>query len=141
MLKILEAVDLFIKRVSENIARTVNRKTFIKTVMASAFASLAVLTVNVQKGSAAAYSWCEAWGSYCSPPNNKTCPGCNSSSKCPSGYKVSKAWGYQSTGCWCATGGGGWDWVCCDCTKGANVNTQYSADCGCSLSIKSNTLV
>ncbi|MFE4525027.1 hypothetical protein ACFRCQ_23465 [Cytobacillus firmus] len=142
MFKLIEAIDRFSRLISENIAREVNRKTFLKTILTSAFAGIAVFSVNLNRTSAGALSWCEQWrsDSNCTPPWGKFCSGCTTSTKCPSGYKVSKAWGYSSTGCWCLPGGPGYDWTCCDCTKGADVTKTYSSDCGCKGSFKSNAL-
>ncbi|TCP52380.1 hypothetical protein EV586_11158 [Tumebacillus sp. BK434] len=132
MLKMLER---FFKLVSEDVARKVDRKGFLKAAVGTTF--LGVLTFAGSKSARAnSISWCETvWATQsCAPPNGKYCSGCSSSSKCPSGYKVSYAWGYSSTGCWCIAQGGRIEGAtCCDCTPTTNSNAskQTSSDCGC----------
>ncbi len=132
-MRILDKLDNLFKLLSEQTSRTVDRKNFLKITGATIFTSLMGFTLNPATALGASSSWCQVTGSTmqsCSPPNGKYCSGCQSSSKCPSGYKVSYAWGYASTGCWCYKGLYNTRY-CCDCTLN-NQYTRYSSDCGCS---------
>lgn len=137
MQKFINLLDEASKRISENLARKVDRTQFLKVILGSIFAWLTAFVLNPIKGFAASTTWCEVWsGITCHPPNGIYCSGCTSSSKCPSGRQVSYAWGYQSTGCWCASGDATYDLVCCDCTYSYNNPYQtYSSDCGCGYAV------
>lgn len=141
MIKWLESVDRFTKVMAENLERKVSRSTFLKTVLSTAFLSFVSFSARPVFADGSS-SWCQIWGydqsATCNFPNRKACPGCSSSqsSKCPTGYKVSYAHGYESTGCWCL----GYSWgsiACCDCTLSGNDSTRpYSSDCGCAVTIR-----
>jgi hypothetical protein len=125
---------------SIRLARTTTRRKALSKIVGSVVGGVVGLTFFADKAFAAACDKCQSWyvGSWCgcSPPNGKYCSGCGSSASCPSGYRLSKAWGYASTGCWCSSCSGSSNYyVCCDCTKGANTSTKYSTDCGCKSSV------
>ncbi|WP_147675148.1 hypothetical protein [Numidum massiliense] len=96
------------------------------------FMDFATRPINVFRASE---TWCEeSWLSpQCVPPNGRFCDGCppDGRAKCPQGYRVSHAWNYVQTGCWCiAAHGAPRTAVCCDCTPYSP--WQRSAhDCGC----------
>lgn len=133
-------IDKFTSMTSISLAKTTTRRKAIQKMVAGTVGTIVGLTFITDKAFAAACDKCQSWyvGSWCgcSPPNGKYCSGCGSAASCPSGYKLSKAWGYSSTGCWCSSCSGSSNYyVCCDCTKSANSATkQYSSDCGCKSS-------
>jgi hypothetical protein len=123
-------IDRLFKVFTENLARSVDRKQFIKTVIGGAFGSMLLLLGDPSRAAAGITgcpSWCEtSYGGDCAPPNGNYCSGCSTSTKCPSGYKVSYTWGYSTSGCWCSG-----DYTCCDCTPSWASGAPSSADCGC----------
>lgn len=124
-----------IQRMGEELARAINRRTFLRQTSAAIFAIATAGAVNLIPGSkAAAYGtcpWCPVtncdtgdtacdfpWG-YCS-----NCSGHN----CGSGCSIDK--GTHGNGCWCtawSSVGGCYNgyYICCDCNCGGNT-------CGCS---------
>lgn len=140
MIKLLESVDKFTKMMSENLERKVSRSTFLKTLLSTTFLSFVSFSARPVFADGSS-SWCQTWAYdnlTCRFPNQRECSGCSSSqsSKCPAGYIVSYANGYESTGCWCL----GYSWgsiACCDCTpSGNNPRQRYSTDCGCAVTIR-----
>lgn len=139
MFKIFNMIENYTKIISENIAREVNRSEFLRVTVGGMFMAILVLVANPLNALAGgSKSWCAVWyaGGTCQPPNNKYCSGCPTSSttsKCPSGYVVSKAW-YSTTGCWCHySTSGGTSTICCDCVKSGTSTTSKSNStaCGC----------
>lgn len=136
MLKLIKSIDRFVRVMSENLERKVSRATFLKTAISATFVSM--MTFSASPALAASSNWCQMYtpmNSSCGYPNGTRCPGCSdksSSSKCPTGYKVTYAY-YGSTGCWCNAMDSWGTQACCDCTPNSNsdVHTPNSKDCGC----------
>lgn len=134
----ISKIENLFKLISENIAREVNRKDFIKIMSGGIFLTLISFTSKLPVAYAAPGSWaevCQLYTTSCSPPYNTYCTsGCksglsNATTKCPTGYKTSYAWGYSKTGCWCVNQA---TVMCCDCTKSGNdAYKTNSGDCGC----------
>jgi hypothetical protein len=135
---VFNKIENFVKVISENIAREVNRKDFFKIIGGGVFMSMVTIITKSPLAYAAPGSWaevCQLNTTSCSPPYNTYCTtACKNgisgaTSKCPTGYNTSYAWGYSQTGCWCINRA---TIMCCDCTKGGNSPFKVNpGDCGC----------
>lgn len=125
--------------VSENLARAVDRRTFLKRSSQAAFAGLIALAVGgAFPGKAAAAGTqpptptpnCAPPGPYCNNGGGilTGCHGAHCFDHLVSGtlYQCWVYYQYYQGGCWTASGSGGY-WTCCDCACG---NPQV-ATCGC----------
>src|SRR5436309_6100753 len=130
--------------VSENLARAIDRRSFLKRTGETAFAGLAALAAGQLVPSLASADGgpmavpktpsCAPPGPYCnlngiSEPNG--CHGASCFQHLNSGtvYQCRVYYQFYAAGCWTTSANGGY-WTCCDCeclnTSGARVAT-----CGC----------
>ena len=129
--------------VSENLARALNRRTFLKRTGETAFLGLAALAVGqAMPGRASAAPQpggqpppnisCSPPGPYCQIGSSATdgCHGASCFQHMVSGqvYQCQVYYQYYAAGCWTTAQGGGY-WTCCDCrcTNGSTCGcAQYS---------------
>jgi hypothetical protein len=122
--------------VSENLARTIDRRSFLKRTGQSAFLGLAALAAGQAMPSTARADGkqppnisCAPPGPYCSAYGQPTdsCHGGNCFEHLYQGQLLQCRvyYGYQA-GCWTTAQGGGY-WTCCDCECG----TPRITTCGC----------
>lgn len=102
---------------------------------AAAFGTLVALSFAGTTQAASECTLCQQWRDECdcTPPGRRKCPNCPGTiGTCPPGFKLSYAWGYPRTGCWCTSCGTSTYKICCDCTESFNSSyTQNPGDCGC----------
>lgn len=132
-------LDQLTRITAETLARKINRRDALKRTAGIVFGTLVSLTLFDTTAEAAPCDHCQTWQTNycdCSPPRGTYCQGCGSSAgSCPTDYKISYAWGYGTTGCWCVSCSPGAPTykVCCDCThKDNDPRTRHDSDCGCS---------
>lgn len=131
MFKVFEAIESIFKMISENLARSVDRKVFLRTFSAGLLVAFLSIFTNPLKAFGFTPSWCGVYNDYsgthaCNFTPYGPCSGCTTSSKCPSGYSVDTY--IYPNGCWC-NWGDGWVRYCCDCIKDGQ-------RCGCSSLVK-----
>ncbi|HUS15493.1 MAG TPA: hypothetical protein VM536_10820 [Chloroflexia bacterium] len=135
-----------VRIVSENLARAVDRRTFLKRASQATFTGiLAMAAGHSVAGKANAASGTkppqEPQAPVCSPPG----PYCNLNGvNDPNGCRGAHCWQhrtsgqvyqcrvyyqYYQAGCWTTASGGGY-WTCCDC-ECLNAGGQRVATCGC----------
>lgn len=116
---------------SEGIARKVSDKAYLKEI----FLSIITFVVRPFQNRGASTNWCEIWyssGDCYFPFGQGVCPNCTSKLPCPHGYRVSFAYNYTTTGCWCVTVSPTITRVCCDCTPAWNdPYKRHDLDCQC----------
>lgn len=131
---------------SENLARAVNRRTFLKRASQGTFAVLATVAAGHSLSERAAASkggpgpqvdpmapHCSPPGPYCNLDGNTQSPnGCHGAHcfQHRSGGQVLQCqvmYGWYQAGCWTTAFGGGY-WTCCDCACGPNGGSPL---CGC----------
>lgn len=129
-----------VRVVSEGLARTMDRRKFLKGTGTTIFAGLAALAAGHALGSSAAASGKRPplGGPQCAPPG----PYCNSGggplSGCNGGacfqhlhngnmLQCVVMYGWYQSGCWTTPVGNGY-WTCCDCGCGPNGGSPL---CGC----------
>jgi hypothetical protein len=131
--------------VSENLARAINRRMFLKRAGETAFAGIAALVAGhtlLRPASArvtklppsfgpSAVPLCTPPGPYCNLTGTNEPNGCHGSS-CfqhlynSQVYQCRVYYTYYQAGCWTTATSGGY-WTCCDCECG----TPRVATCGC----------
>ena len=137
-------LDQKVKILSESLARTIDRRKFLKQTGGTLFAGMAALAAGHLMGGKAsaaerlpAYNppVCNPPGPYCNLNGNTQEPnGCHGGSCYQHNYqgnvlqcRVYYQW-YQA-GCWTTAVSGGY-WVCCDC-ECFNTSGQRMMSCGC----------
>jgi len=124
--------------VSENLARALNRRSFLKRTGETAFLGLASLAVGqgmASRASAAGIETkappnisCSPPGPYCSVSGQPTdgCHGGSCFQHMTGGqvYQCQVYYTYYQAGCWTTASGGGY-WTCCDC------RCTNGSTCGC----------
>jgi len=135
-------VEKTMKLFTENLARAMDRRSFLKRTSEAAFLSMAALAAGrltpalaaagVGSGGAQAPSTpsCSPPGPYCNLNGVNEPNGCHGAScfQLLSGgtiYQCQVYYTYYSAGCWTTAATGGY-WSCCDCRCGGGVAT-----CGC----------
>ncbi|MFE1243456.1 hypothetical protein ACFW35_04925 [Fictibacillus sp. NPDC058756] len=139
MFKLFEIIENYSKLIAENLARSINRKQFIGTLVGGLFLSILSITTNPFRAFAANTGWCEVsahTSGTCGPPGagfcsnlNATCPSSTSTAKCPTGFSVNYKY-YPKTACWCYFTPG-WAKVCCDCKRNSD-----GKECGCEFNFR-----
>jgi hypothetical protein len=130
-----------IRVVSENLARSVNRRVFLRRAGESAFAGMAALAAGRTEAVFASGSGkpsqtplptpsCAPPGPYCNTGGG-ILTGCQGSSCFQHLYQGQTLqcrvyYSYYQTGCWTSAVTGGY-WTCCDCACG----TPRATTCGC----------
>jgi hypothetical protein len=136
--------DQKVRLLSEGLARTVDRRRFLKQTGTTMFAGLAALAAGHTLGGKATANGVrpakEQLNITCSPPGPYCNTGGGSTSGCHGGacyqhmvsgtiYQCRVYYQWYQAGCWTTPQGGGY-WTCCDCeclnSKGVRV-----ASCGC----------
>jgi len=134
-------LDKTTRIVSENLARALDRRRFIKRTGQTAFAGLAALAAGQAMPMIAAARAgrqpplptpsCAPPGPYCNTGGGDL-SGCHGGSCFQNLYNAEvvqcRLWYIYQAGCWTTASGGGY-WTCCDCEcmqNGVRVNT-----CGC----------
>src|SRR3982750_418026 len=121
--------------ISENLARSVDRRLFLKRTGQSAFFGLAALAVGQSLPSLASADGknppnisCAPPGPYCSVSGQPTdgCHGGSCFQHMTGGqvYQCQVYYTYYQAGCWTTASGGGY-WTCCDC------RCTNGSTCGC----------
>ncbi len=119
-----------ISRASEELARTINRRTAVKRAAAAVFGAVAAFSVEGfrrRSSLAVACSYVTLGDCTCNPPNGTYCNSISESycsgSVCSGGCEVDESWRYVG-GCWCSATCSYTDQVegrirgyykCCDC--------------------------
>jgi hypothetical protein len=123
--------------VVENLARSMNRRAFLKRFGETAFAGVAALATGhaltsptSARGQPATPPLCAPPGPYCNLNGVNEPNGCHGAScfQHRDGAQVLQcrfAYDWYAPGCWTTPSGGGY-WVCCDCMCGSG-----SVYCGC----------
>jgi hypothetical protein len=133
----------FEERFAEGLARTVNRRRFLRKTSQVAFVGLSGVVAGGLFTRAAgghtlngqAHCANNSGDTYCEFPNGQSCGvGCNGHA-CPSGYYWTNQWGYASA-CWCSNVHGTSYSICCDCSQHQNATQTYPTDCGCSSEVR-----
>ena|SRR5436190_5429524 len=123
---------------SENLARALNRRSFIKRSGQATFLGLAALAAG--HGATSAFATKDQPNISCSPPgpycsvNGVATDGCHGGScfqHLTGGrvYQCRVYYQYYQGGCWTTASGGGY-WTCCDC-ECVNDSGGRVATCGC----------
>jgi len=140
-LNALQTLDKLTRFASEDLARGLNRRSFLRQAGTGAFAFMitAVTGKLLTPRSAAAASIkpppalpnCAPPGPYCnyeggSPPQPDACRGAHCFQHMSGGQvrQCQVYYQYYPSGCWTSTGSGGF-WTCCDC------QCEGGATCGC----------
>lgn len=124
-----------IGRSGEIIARTIDRKKFLKTGGAALFAMVAAIAGGF--GSTALAASCNSHFTSitnCSPIQGRYCSGC-SGADCPNGCQVNNQY-WNGNGCWCTQSfqsplGSCYQryYICCDCTcSGVGCTCRQAVD-------------
>jgi len=124
------------RMLSENLARSVDRRSFLKRTGQSAFFGLAALAVGQAMPSLASADGknppnisCAPPGPYCSVSGQPTdgCHGASCFQHLFQGQVLQcRVFYIYQAGCWTTASGGGY-WTCCDCECG----TPRATSCGC----------
>jgi hypothetical protein len=125
-----EGLFHFFQRFGEHLAR----KTLNQYIFKGIFDSLISFSSHPFRLRSPSTEWCEIWytaGDCYFPYGQGQCSNCRSDSPCPSGYHVSFAYNYTTTGCWCIAKSQSTR-VCCDCTPAwNNPYVRHGLDCQC----------
>ena len=133
-----------IKILSESLARSIDRRKFLKQTGGTLFAGMTALAAGHVLGGkvsaaerlpASNLPVCNPPGPYCNLDGNIQEPnGCHGGSCYQHRYagqvlQCRVYYAYYQVGCWTTASGGGY-WICCDC-ECFNTGGQRVATCGC----------
>jgi hypothetical protein len=135
-------IEQKVRILSESLARTVDRRKFLKQTGGTLFAGMTALAAGHLMGGKASAAerqptynppQCAPPGPYCNLNGVNEPNGCHGSSCFQHLYQGTvlqcRVFYIYQAGCWTTASGGGY-WVCCDC-ECFNTSGQRLASCGC----------
>jgi hypothetical protein len=124
-------LDTLSKYISIKIARNVENLPIFRLM----FLSTISFAKNPLPSRSPSSNWCEVWYYLTDcyfPFSQGICKNCRPDTPCPELYRVSYAYNYATTGCWCVAISETVNRVCCDCTPAwNNPYIRNELDCQC----------